>query len=136
MLLAAAERWARIERIVATISIVNAALGLLVPVFAGHAGTGALLLSLLGLLSGLLAWRGRLAGHAIGIAFYAVQLAGYHPYHSAQAYPLRGALSLAFVVHLPTGVLIVNVFAIALLAASAALLWRRRRTIRAAFHNT
>lgn len=134
--MAAAEQWTRIERVVAIVTIVNAGLGLIVWIAAPDAGSSLLLLAPPGLLSAFLAWRGRLAGHAIGIAFYAVQLAGYHPYHSAQAYPLRGALSLAFVVHLPTGVLIVNVFAIALLAASAALLWRRRRTIRAAFHNT
>lgn len=134
--MAAAEQWTRIERVVAIVTIVSAGLGLIVWIAAPDADSSLLLLAPPGLLSAFLAWRGRLAGHAIGIAFYAVQLAGYHPYHSAQAYPLRGALSLAFVVHLPTGVLIVNVFAIALLAASAALLWRRRRTIRAAFHNT
>jgi hypothetical protein len=41
-------------------------------------------------------------------------------------------LSLAFVVHMPAGVLIVNVFALAMLAASAALLWRHLRTRQAA----
>lgn len=40
---------------------------------------------------------------------------------------LHGSLSLAFVVHLPTGVLIVNVLALAMFAASAALLWWRLR---------
>jgi hypothetical protein len=119
--------WTQIERVVATITIVNAALGLIVWIAAGSAGASLLLLSLLGLLSGVLSWRTRLPGTALGLAFYGLQLAGYHPYHSADAYPLRGALSLSVVVHLPAGVLIVNVLALALCAASAALLWRRVR---------
>jgi hypothetical protein len=40
---------------------------------------------------------------------------------------LRGALSLAVVMHLGEGVLIVNVLALTMVAASAALLWRRVR---------
>jgi hypothetical protein len=82
------------------------------------------LLALLGLLSGILAWRGRLGGHGAGLAFHGLQLAGYYSYDATQVYHLRGALSLAFVVHLPAGVLVVNVFALVMLAASAALLWR------------
>lgn len=120
-------RWTRIERVVAGLSIVNAALGLLVWLHAGGAIGALPLLSLLGLLSGVIAWRGRSGGHAAGLAFYALQLAGYHRYDLTFAYPLRGALSLAFVVHLPAGVLIVNVLAGAMFAVSAALLWWRLR---------
>lgn len=120
--------WVRSERIVAAVTVVNAALGLAVWALRPMAGTSAtLLLALLGLLSGVLAWRGRLAGHAAGLAFYGLQLAAWYSYDASQAWPLRAALSLAFVVHLPAGVLIVNVFALAMLAASAALLWRRLR---------
>jgi len=125
-------RWTRIERVVAGLTIVNGALGLLVPGHAGGAIVALPLLSLLGLLSGLIAWRGRAAGHAAGLAFYASQLAGYHRYDLTWAYPLHGSLSLAFVVHLPTGVLIVNVLALALFAASTALLWWRLRRGRVA----
>jgi hypothetical protein len=42
------------------------------------------LLALLGLLSGILAWRGRLGGHGAGLAFYGLQLAGYHSYDASQ----------------------------------------------------
>ena len=105
--------------------MVTASLGLIVSIAGGSIGNGLFLLSLLGLLSGLLAWRRQWAGHAIGLLFYAPQLASYYPYHSAGAYHLGGALSLAFVAHLPTGVLVVNGFAIAMFIASAALLrWR------------
>ena len=93
---------------------------------AGGTG-GTLALALLGLLSGVLAWRGRLGGHYAGLAFYGLQLAAWYSYDATQAWHLRAAFSLAFVVHLRSGVLIVNVFAMAMLAASAALLWRRQR---------
>jgi hypothetical protein len=124
-------RWTRIERVVAGLTIVNAALGLLMWLRVGGAIGALPLLSLLGLLSGLIAWRGRPGGHAAGLAFYAFQLAGYHRYDLTYAYPLRGSVSLAFVVHLPAGVLIVNVLAVAMFAASVALLWRRLREGRA-----
>jgi hypothetical protein len=123
--------WTWIERVVAGFTIVNAALGLLMWLHSGRAIGALPLLSLLGLLSGLIAWRGRAAGHAAGLAFYASQLAGYHRYDLSYAYPLHGTLSLAFVVQLPAGVLIVNVLALAMFAASAALLWWQLRGGRA-----
>jgi hypothetical protein len=115
--------WTRVERIVATVTAVNAALGLAVGALGPLAGR-TLLLALLGLLSGILAWRARSGGHIAGLAFYGLQLAAWYSYDATQAWHLRGGLSLAFVVHLQSGLLIVNVFALAMLAASAALLWR------------
>ena len=120
-------RWICAGRLVAGLTLANAALNLLVWTMGLPSGgaIGSLpWLALPGLLSGALAWRGQAAGHAAALLFYGVQLAGFHPYAAPQAYPLRGAFSLAFAVQLPAGVLIVNVFAIALLAASAVLLWR------------
>ncbi|QOL47690.1 hypothetical protein [Massilia litorea] len=122
--------WTRIERVVAALTIVNAALGLAVWTLTGGA-IDTLLLALLGLLSGVLAWRGRPGGHGAGLAFYGVQLAAWYSYDATQAWHLRGAFSLAFVVHGRSGVLIVNAFALAMLAASAVMLWRRLRTRRA-----
>lgn len=123
--------WTRVERLVAGLTIANGALGLVVWVM-GRLSRGVIdslpLLALLGLLSGVLAWRGRLGGHGAGLVFYGVQLAAFHSYHSTRAFHLPWTFSLAFVVHLPAGVLVVNAFAIAMLAASAALLWWRVRT--------
>jgi hypothetical protein len=120
-------RWVRIEGLVACLTLANAALNLVVWTMRPSSGAGSLLLSLLGLLSGVLAWRGQAAGHGAALLFHGVQLAGFHAWHAQPSYPLLGAFSLAFVVHLPAGLLIVNGFAMAMLAASAALLgWRRR----------
>lgn len=118
------------EKLIAGLTIANGMLGLAMWVI-GLPAHGALerlpLLPLLGLLSGVLAWRGRPSGHGAGLVFYGLQVAAFHFYRSTQAWQLPWAFSLAFVVHLPAGVLIVNGFAIAMLAASAALLWRRLR---------
>jgi hypothetical protein len=118
-------RWTRAARLVASLTLANAALNLVVWAIRlpSAGGSGMLLLAVPGLLSGMLAWRGQAAGYAVALLFYGVQLAGFHPYAAPHAYPLRGAFSLAFAVQLPTGVLIVNAFAIALLVASAVLLW-------------
>lgn len=125
--------WTRIERIVAGLTIVNGVLALaawaLPPLADGTIAS--LLLALLGLLSGILAWRGRPGGHGAGLAFYGLQLAAWYSYDATRIYHLRGAFSLAFVLHVRSGVLIVNLFALAMLAASTALLWRRLRTRRA-----
>lgn len=122
--------WARINRLVAGLTIVNATVDLAVWMIRLLPGTidDLPLLAVLGLLSGVMAWHGRLAGHGAGLAFYGLQLAGYFSYDSLHAFPLLGALSLALVVHLPAGVLIVNMFALTMLAASAALLWWNLRT--------
>lgn len=125
--------WTLSERLVAALTIVNGALGLAMWVMAllSRGAIGSLpQLALLGLLSGALAWRGRPGGHGAGLVFYGVQLAAFHPWHGAQAFHVAWTFSLAFVVRLPAGILIVNAFAVAMLAASAALLWRRLRTAR------
>jgi hypothetical protein len=88
------------------------------------------LLPLLGLLSGAMAWRGRLAGHGVGLVFYGVQLATFHSFDPMQTWQPPWSFSLAFVVHLPAGVLIVNAFAVAMLAASAALVLMRSKKCR------
>jgi len=112
----------RIERTVAGISIVSGGLGLGIWMFLSNAGGSLPLLSLLGLLSGMLVWRRHAGGHGAGLLFYALQLVGYHSYDAIDIYPLRSILSLAYVVHLPAGVLIVNLLALAMMLASATLL--------------
>ena len=124
-------QWTRIERAVAVLTIANGTLSLMVSGMRllKDGGVGVTpLLAILGLLSGILAWQGRSWGHGLALAFYSLQLASYYSYDLTQAYRIGGGLSLAFVVHMPSGVLIVNVLAVLMLAATAVLLcWRMRR---------
>ena len=117
----------------AGLTIANGVLGLVMWAI-GLLSRGAIdsvpLLPLLGLLSGVLAWRERLAGLVAGLVFYGVQLAAFHSFDSTQAWQPAWVFSLAFVVHLPAGVLIVNAFAVAMLAASAAMVVLRTKQCR------
>jgi hypothetical protein len=125
--LAAHTRWTRIERIVAGLTIVDGVLGLAVWASTGNARGALPLLSLLGLLAGVAVWRAWPSGHLAALAFYGLQLASYHPFDMSSGYQLRGGLSLGFVIYLPAAVMVVNVFALGMFAASAALLcWRAR----------
>ena len=123
--------WVRIERAIAVLTIASGAIGLVVlgVQLLNHDAVGATpVLALLGLLAGILAWHGRVEGYCTALAFYALQLASFYSYDLTQTYHFRGGLSLAFVMHLQSGVLVVNGFAIVMLATSAVLLcWRLRR---------
>ena len=127
----AVPRWKQAERVLAALTIAGATLSLLVSgirlLHDDAAGVTALV-SVPGVLSGALAWRGRLAGHGLGLVFYGLQLASFYSYDLTQAHHLLAGLSVAFVVRLPSGVLVVNAFAVAMLVASAVLLgWRLRQ---------
>ena len=123
--------WKQTERALAALTIASATVSLMVSCvrLLNHDAVGVTpLVALLGVVSGTLAWRGRAAGHGLGIIFYGLQLASYYSFDLTQAYHLLAGLSVAFVVHLSSGVLVVNAFAIAMLAASAVLLgWRLRQ---------
>jgi hypothetical protein len=124
---------ARFERVVATLLLANGALALVT-------ACARLLLAsppalawstlpwwaLLGLLSGLLAVNGRVAGVCGGVLFHAVQVCAYFGYAHGPTFAIRSGLSLALVLRLPGGVLVVNVVALALLAAGVAVLVLRR----------
>jgi len=125
-------RWIRVERILAGLTILDGLLGLAVWMLAvwmlaGSASGALALLSLLALFAGINAWRGRPAGHLAALAFYGLQLATYHAFDSSFAYRVRGGLNLGAVVYLPNAVLVLNLFAIGMFAACAALLWWRVR---------
>jgi hypothetical protein len=120
-------RWTRFERIAAGLTILDGVLGLAVWVYTGDARGGLPFLSLLALLAGAQAWRGRPGGHIAALAFYGLHLVRYQSFDAAPGYLPRAALNLGVVVHLPNAVAVINVFALGMFAASAALSWRRTR---------
>ena len=124
----------RAERVAAWLLLINGALGLVVSLgtmLAVHAAPVELaalpLVAILGVLSGCLWLRGHVAGAWAGSVFYALQVVSYYAYSGAWSFSVKSGLSLALVLHLPDGVLVVNVAALALLAVNAVVLAPRLR---------
>lgn len=85
------------------------------------------LLALLGIVAGALSLHGYIMGVWGGAVYYAPQVFSYYAYSNAWSFSFKSGLSLAAVLRLGDGVLVVNVLALALLALSAAILYRRLR---------
>jgi len=83
---------------------------------------------LLGLVSGLLSLRGKRVGLYGGMLYYAVQLFSYYPYGPGWSFSVKAGLSIGILLHLHCGLFVVNAVALALLAATAWVWSRRRRT--------
>lgn len=86
-----------------------------------------LIAACVGLVSGLLALRGKLAGWYGSLLYYGVQVLSYYPLAGGTAWSLKAGLSIGVVLHWNSAVLVINLLAVALLAASGALLWRALR---------
>ncbi len=126
----------KLERYSASLMLLNGAIGLAVAL--GSAALqrmpAALLdappyASLLGVVSGLLALRGKLAGLLGGLLFYALQIPSY--YSPRWHFNVRSGISVATVVELAHGVLVINVAALAGLLVTVWLLAARRAAARA-----
>lgn len=85
------------------------------------------LLAFLGIAAGALSLRGYIMGVWGGAVYYAPQVFSYYAYSNAWSFSFKSGLSLAAVLRLRDGVLVVNVLALALLALSVAILYRRLR---------
>ncbi|MCU6433427.1 hypothetical protein LPB67_06485 [Undibacterium sp. Jales W-56] len=79
--------------------------------------------SILGLLSGLLALRGRLVGLIGGLLFYGVQIVSY--YSHDMRFNFRSGISLAAVIHLTHGTAVINMVAVVGLATVIWILKKR-----------
>jgi hypothetical protein len=83
--------------------------------------------ALLGFLSGLLSLRRSRLGLWGGVLYYALQLFSYFPHDGSPAVSIKAGVSLGVVLRFQQATLVVNLFALALLAITVALLlWRRR----------
>ena len=83
--------------------------------------------ALLGFLAAVLSLKRRVLGLWGGALYYALQLVSYFPAGGGWQFSVKAGVSVGLVMQFPTGVLVLNMVALALLAAtSAALIWRRR----------
>jgi len=81
---------------------------------------------MLGLVSGLLSLRSKRIGLWGGALYYALQVFSYYPYGPGWAFSVKAGVSVGLVAHLHSGLFVLNVVALALLAATGWLLARRR----------
>lgn len=80
-----------------------------------------------GLVSGLLAMRGKLAGWYGSLLYYGVQLVSYYPLGEGKPWSVKAGLSLGVVLTFPSAIVVLNLLALLLWGLSAALLWRSVR---------
>jgi len=83
--------------------------------------------ALLGFVSGLLSLRRARAGLWGGALYYVVQLLSYFPHDGSAVLGIKAGISLGMVMQFKTATVVVNLFALALLATTATVLWRRRQ---------
>lgn len=86
--------------------------------------------ALLGLVSGLLALRGKALGWAGALLYYGAQVLSYYPLgpQGGTGWSLKAGLSIGWVLQFASAVLVINLLALVLLAASGWMLWRRRHS--------
>ena len=85
---------------------------------------GAALLGFLAAVLSLKRWR---LGAWGGLLYYAVQVLSYFPADGGRGFSVKAGVSIGLVMRFDVGVLVLNLVALALLAATAGLLaWRRR----------
>ncbi len=83
--------------------------------------------AMLGLLSAVLSLKRRKTGLWGGALYYALQLVSIYPFAGGWQFAVRAGVSVGLVLRFASGVVVVNMVALALLAATAAVLaWRHR----------
>jgi len=96
-------------------------------------GAGAALVfgaALLGFLAAVLSLKGWRAGLWGGVLYYALQLASWFPFDGGAGYSIKAGVSIGLVLRCQGGVLVLNMIALALLAATIFVLHRRRPAAR------
>jgi hypothetical protein len=121
------------EKWVARVLLLNSALalgvslGLLGQPLDGPAAAVVFGAALLGFLAAVLSLKRLRLGLWGGILYYALQIVSYFPYAGGAGFSVKAGVSIGLVMRFASGVLVLNMVALALLAATAAVLaWRRR----------
>jgi hypothetical protein len=126
-----------LEKWLARVLLLNSGLALAVSL--GLLGavppTGDMLLhgvALLGFLAGVLSLRRARFGLWGGALYYSVQLFSYFPHGDGPIFSVKAGVSLGVVMQFANATVVMNAFALVLLAATLAVLWRRRHQTAAA----
>lgn len=121
------------EKWLARVLLLNSALALAVslgllgePQY-GNALTVLFSVAMLGFLAAVLSLKRKEVGLWGGVLYYLLQVGSYFPYDGSWQFSIKAGVSVGLVMRFPQGVLVVNMVALALLAATVAVLtWRRR----------
>lgn len=122
------------EKWLARVLLLNSALALAVCLgLLGEAQQGTALAmvygaALCGFLGAVLSLKRWIAGLWMGLLYYAIQVFSYFPFDGSASYAVKAGVSIGLVLRFPASVVVVNMVALALLAAtSAVLMWRHRQ---------
>ncbi|MYN43221.1 hypothetical protein GTP55_28150 [Duganella sp. FT109W] len=121
-----------LEKWLARVLLLNSGLALAVSLglLGAASPTGDLMLhavALLGFLAGVLSLRRSRFGLWGGMLYYSVQLISYFPHGDGPAFSVKAGVSLGVVMRFASATVVLNAFALVLLAATLAVLWRRRQ---------
>lgn len=126
------------EKWVARVLLLNSglalavSLGLLGQPLDGAAASWVFGAALLGFLAAVLSLKRRPSGLWGGLLYYALQLVSWFPAAGGWGFSVKAGVSVGVVMQFQSGVLVLNMVALALLAATAAVLAWRRRTSKVA----
>lgn len=84
--------------------------------------------AMLGIGAAALALKQQRLGWYGGLAYYGVQVVSYYPYDGSPQWAVKAGVSLGMVLHLVSGVLVLNMLAASLLLATGWILWRQHRS--------
>lgn len=126
-----------LEKWLARVLLLNSGLALAVSLglLGAAPPTGDMLLhgvALLGFLAGVLSLRRARFGLWGGALYYSVQLFSYFPHGDGPTFSVKAGVSLGVVMQFANATVVMNAFALVLLAATLAVLWRRRHQTAAA----
>lgn len=88
--------------------------------------------AMLGFVAAVLSLRRAIAGLWCGLLYYVLQVVSYFPMAGGWSFSVKAGVSIGVVMRFHDGVLVLNLVALALLAASAAVLACRMRVVPAA----
>lgn len=94
-----------------------------------HSGLPLVILTgfaMLAIVSAALALKRRRLGWYGALPYYGVQVVSYYAYDGSSQWAVKAGVSLGMVLHLASGIVVLNMVAACLLAASGWVLWRGR----------
>jgi len=121
------EKWLARVLLLNSALALGVSLGLLGEPQYGTALTVVFCVAMLGFLAAVLSLKRMVAGLWGGALYYLLQVASYFPLDGSWQFSIKAGVNVGVVMRFPHSVLVINMIAVALLAATAVVLVRRRK---------